>query len=96
MGAAKQLMWEREGREAIARKIAIESRALAVCEVCDIATDQMDPDALQLAYRIANRKITEGDPLVDVFDGNRRALTDLIKEVVESTGEECACVGRDD
>jgi len=50
--------------------------------------NQYDDDALTLAYKIANKRISDGD--IDLPDDvSRKDFTDLIKEVVSESATNC-------
>lgn len=90
MGGVKDLMQRDEDKRGIALSIAIEAGVLQLCPGHDVPIDR-GADR-QPAYMLANRLITDGDPRVALFNGERRQLTDLIKAVCDNTGTTCyAC-----
>lgn len=87
MGGAKRLAEIEEDKRRIAVEIAVEAGELRRCEGHDYALDAGGDGTA--AYKLANALITRGDPLVAIFQGNRRALTDLIREVLSDHGSHC-------
>ena len=90
MSQAKRMLDEQEEKKDAATEIAVKTGLLKKCDVCSDITQELGVDQAQ-AYRYANSLITKNDPLVAVFQGNRRELTDLIKDVVDGCGTECYC-----
>jgi len=90
MGMMKHIMEENEEKRFIARGIAEEAGAIKECEYHPgTFIDQYDSQALETAYKIANKRFTgKTDDSVSLFK-TRRELTDTIKEVVEETGDYC-------
>ena len=82
--------WEEEAfededdvlREA-AEEIAIRARILKRCPLHEEIVHATGQDNYEVAYRIANKLVTEEDSLVAPFEGNRRKLTDLIKSICD-------------
>jgi hypothetical protein len=90
MGAAKEMMLQREGMTGIAEEVAIAAGLGERCEMhSDVfMSDFPDEDLLVEAYKIANARITKGEiGLPSMMD--RRDFTDLIKEVVEQAPDFC-------
>ena len=71
-----------------ARKIAIEAGALIPCPSCGIAHRRTEVDPAE-GYKFANLKFSQG-LYRDVFP-DRRAMTDAVKEVIESALTACEC-----
>jgi hypothetical protein len=69
-------------------EIAIRAGVLARCEIDqDVVPGSLDDEA---AYKLGNYLITQDDPSVAVFGGDRRAMTDAIKFVIgEHSMAEC-------
>jgi len=86
-------MEELETRHEIAVAIARRVGLLEHCDTCDDVYDPLEGN-FDDAYMLANHLITKGDPLVEAFRGDRRALTDAIKDVTQNYGEECYCAQR--
>jgi hypothetical protein len=89
MGFQKELAIRMEELRGVAIEIAKEAGAVEECVMhSDILLDQYDDDALTLAYKIANKCISDGD--IDLPDDvSRKDFTDLIKEVVSGSGMDC-------
>jgi hypothetical protein len=89
MGAQKELAIRLDELRDVAADIAKEAGAVEECAMhSDILLDQYDDDALTLAYKIANKRISDGD--IDLPNGvSRKDFTDLIKEVVSESGTDC-------
>jgi hypothetical protein len=85
MGAVKRMMEELETKRAAAGKIALDAGVLKNCEFHDYLFEG-DSD-IEAAYRLGNHRFSAGS-LEDVFE-NRRDMTDIIKEVVQDSPDEC-------
>jgi hypothetical protein len=73
----------------IATEIALRA---GILQRCDAHTDTIlgtDETDFTIAYRLGNALMTQGDPLVAIFRGDRREMTDNIKAAIESSGEGC-------
>ncbi len=90
MSLAKRLMEELETRNEIAVAIALRVGLLEHCDTCDDVYDPLEGN-FDDAYRLANHLVSKCDPLVEVFKGDRRALTDAIKDVTQNYGQDCHC-----
>ena len=90
MGGAKRMFEEHQDKEAVATDIALQAEVLQRCTAHEtLMYDGADPEP---AYRLANAMITRNDPRVAVIGGQRRELTDYIKELTEECGDTCyAC-----
>jgi len=98
MGISKRRLEEEEYKESIARAIALESGAIKECEFHPgTYIDQSGPDTQITAYKIANSRFTRGDEeIIDSFE-SRTELTDMIKGVIDESGDECySCKKMDD
>lgn len=90
MGMMKRRLEEEEQKRSIAEGIAREARAIRECELHPgTFIDQYNPEALVLAYRIANKRFSEGDETITDHFETRQELTDMIKAVVGESGDEC-------
>lgn len=94
MGAAKQDMLEREDELRVVEEIAVRAGLLKRCPFHGEVYDPLNWD-YESAYRLGNSLITKGDELVDLFDGNRREMTDLIKDLCSEYGDSCGACGAD-
>ena len=96
MGTAKDKMMEDDDKRQVAYEIAVRVGLLERCEDHGYYTDPLNDEALEDAYRLANSLISSEDPLVVIFHGNRRELTDFIKDIRSNVGESCpGCDARD-
>ena len=88
MGAMKHWMMERDALRVVAMDIAAITGAVKRCPHHGTAIDQYNDDGLQGAYRLANKKISNGE--IDLPDGfSRRDFTDIIKQEVEMSAMDC-------
>ncbi|MBD3311631.1 MAG: hypothetical protein GF349_04005 [Candidatus Magasanikbacteria bacterium] len=93
MSRAKDLLDIQFAEQDIVEEIAIMAGILTRCEMCDdvVWLDDSE-DNYRLAYKIANKMVTEGEIGPKYFNGNRRTLTDAIKEVQGSLYCHCEIV----
>jgi hypothetical protein len=91
MGYLKSLEIEREAQWGAAQEIALRAGVLTRCDVCEDITNDGDGEEIESAYKLGNYLITQNDPLVDLFKGDRRLMTDTIQAVVDDHGESCYC-----
>ena len=89
MGAVKHYKAMMDDLRAEAEGVAVAAKAVKPCKRHeDVLLDQYDPAALDLAYRIANSRISKGE--IKLPAGFKREdFTDLVKDVVNSSGDEC-------
>lgn len=89
MGFQKELLIRMDELREVAIDIAKEAGAVEECVGHpDILLDQYDDDALTLAYKIANKRVSDGD--IDLPDEvSRKGFTVIIKEVVAESGTNC-------
>jgi len=90
MGVAKRMLDDQKCMDDAATEILKRARAIIWCEDCDAFVDNFDPDALIRAYKIANDMITRNHKLVVVFNGDRKALIELIDSVYADV-DSCRC-----
>jgi hypothetical protein len=88
VGRAKEKASEDEAKREVAIEIGVRVGLLLRCEDHHYVMDNLQ-DNFEDAYRLANSLITQNDPLVAIFNGNRRELTDLIKTITHDFGESC-------
>ena len=88
MGQAKHQQMEQEDKYQVAQQVAVQAGILSECEMHDIIYDG-GTDSYEDAYKLANTLISQDDPLVVIFNGNRRELTDLLKDIKSEFGENC-------
>lgn len=89
MGFQKELAIRKEELREVALRIAMEAGAVRQCVAHpDVILDQYDDDARIVAYKIANKRMSNGD--IDLPDGmSPRDFTDLIKDVVSKSATDC-------
>jgi hypothetical protein len=88
MGAMKQWMMDRDVLRCIAIDVAAATGAVKRCPFHGTPIDQYDDDSLQGAYRLANKKISDGE--IELPDGfSRRDFTDIIKSEVKFSAVNC-------
>ena len=88
---SKEMLEDEEHKNNVARTVLLKEGAIKECEYCSDYKDNFDYEALTNAYKIGNSMITKKDELVDVFVGDRKALSDRIKSVYSDTNWECHC-----
>ncbi len=88
MGRAKDEMIRDQGRLAAAVEIAIQSGLLKRCPYHDYFYFAGEYD-YTAAYKLGNHLMSHNDPLTEIFEGDRHAMTDKIKEAIDSAGEGC-------
>lgn len=89
MGMAKRLQIEGWEKDAVASRLAIQAKVLGVCPMHEdqvISNGEFD---YAEAYKLGNHAMSHDDPMVELFDGNRRDLTDRIKEVCDTAPDRC-------
>lgn len=89
MGATKRILEADENKKQVAVEIAVR---VGLLERCEFHTDEVfDPleNNNEDAYKLANSLITDKHPLVAIFDGDRRELTDLLNEIQNDFADEC-------
>jgi hypothetical protein len=69
----------------VAKQIAIDAGALAVCTYHDIAYD--NGGEIESAYKLANARYTAGK--YDDVSGDRREMTDAIQHAVGESADSC-------
>lgn len=88
MGQAKHYMEDQEAKYAVAVEVAIQAGFLERCEIHDEVYNACGVD-IDHAYRKGNTLISNKDPLVEIFNGNRRELRDILKEISTEYDEVC-------
>jgi len=95
MGASKERMQKLEDKNEVAEAIAVRVGLLEKCEDHGELFDPLNHNH-EDAYKLANHLITKNDPLVDIFEGNRRDLMDRLKDICSGKGTSCGwCDARD-
>jgi len=96
MGLTKEHLMNQEAKREVAEEIAIRVNLLERCDDHNYVFDPLNCN-YEDAYKLANSLITNGDPLVDIFNGDRQELTDLIKDICDEYGRSCpGCDARND
>lgn len=90
MSAIKRLQEENEQKRQVAIDIATQVGLLTTCDYHDDEVYDPGENNYDEAYKLANSLITKKDPLVAVFEGNRKELADLIKDITNEFGDECS------
>ncbi len=90
MSSVKRGLAEQDTQHEVAVVIALRVGLLVQCETCDDIYDPLENNHDD-AYKLANSLITAGDPIVDKFATDRRALTDLLKDITVVFGQDCKC-----
>jgi hypothetical protein len=78
---SSQYLTQQDAKHAIAVQIALEVGLLKKCEQHGSVYDAMNDFAMEDAFRYAESLITRNDPLVAIFEGNRRRLHRAVEEV---------------
>ena len=89
MGMAEEIGMAQDEKHAVAVQIALEVGLLEKCEVHGCVYDAMNDFVLDDAFRCGEELITRGDPLVAVFQGNRRRLRHAIEDVRSGMPNSC-------
>jgi hypothetical protein len=89
MGSQKDEMMKTNDKREVAREIAARVGLLKKCETHEYYIDPLNDEAFESAYRLANSLISNNDPLVSIFRGDRHELTDFIKDVRSDVGLSC-------
>jgi len=90
MSATKDQLATQEQMQEAATEVAIRAGLLERCEYCEEVYDPMTND-VEAAYKLGNYLITNNDAVVDVFEGDRRTLTDYLKDITTNYGDTCHC-----
>ena len=89
MGAAEETGMEQDEKQAVAVQIALEVGLLEKCEVHGCVYDAMNDFVLEDAFRCGEELITQNDPSVAVFQGNRKRLRHAIEDVRSGMPNSC-------
>ena len=81
MMTASDIATEQEEQRAVAIQIAVDVGLLKRCQKHGSVYDAMDDFALADAERYGSTLMAENDPVVAVFQGNRRRMKRAIDEV---------------
>jgi hypothetical protein len=80
---------EQDERHAAAVQIALEVGLLEKCDVHGCVYDSMNDFVLDDAFRCGEELITQNDPSVAVFQGNRKRLRHAIEDVRSGMPNSC-------
>lgn len=83
-------MMDDKCKREVAYEIAVRVGLLEKCPDHGNYIDPLNDGALEDAYKLANSLISSDDPLVAGFHGNRRKLTDILKNIRSSAGFSCS------
>jgi len=89
MAETRETGTEQDERHAAAVQIALEVGLLEKCEVHGCVYDAMNDFVLDDAFRCGEELITQNDPSVAVFQGNRRRLRHAIEDVRSGMPNSC-------
>jgi hypothetical protein len=89
MGVSKTLAMELYELRCLAQGIALKAGALHECPLHDdILVDQYNPDAVTLACKIADQRISAGK--IELPDGvSRKEFIDLVKRAAAESAMDC-------
>lgn len=75
-------------KKEVAKVIACRVGLLKKCQLHEEFFDSQENN-LESAYKIANFLVTNKDPLVEIFNGDRRNITDLLSCICDEHGSSC-------
>ena len=82
-------MDQSKSKQTVALEIALQTGYLKECEICpEIYNPEEDPTD---TYKLANTLLTNDAPIVRIFKGNRKQLTDILKNLPNDYPFECQC-----
>jgi len=81
MAETRETGTEQDERHVAAVQIGLEVGLLEKCEVHGCVYDAMNDFVLDDAFRCGEELVTQNDPAVAVFQGNRRRLRHAIEDV---------------
>lgn len=89
MGRAKQLMMEQDALRADAAELLKETGAIRECPAHeDILLDEYDPDAVERACKLAEKRIESGEFRLPEW-ASTSDVFETIREVARETADEC-------
>ncbi len=87
------MLAEQQNFDNAVEEIAIRAGCLTRCVACGQVYDTGED--ITAAYKFGNHLITQNDPLVAVFGGDRKAMTDAIENIQSEYAGECTyCCGK--
>jgi uncharacterized protein (DUF983 family) len=89
MATLRETGTEQDEKQAAAVQIALEVGLLEKCEVHGCVYDAMNDFVLEDAFRCGEELITQNDPSVAAFQGNRKRLRHAIEEVRSGMPNSC-------
>jgi hypothetical protein len=87
--SSRDLGTEQDERHAVAVQIALEVGLVEKCKVHGCVYDAMNDFVLDDAFRCGEQLLANSDPLVAVFQGNRRRLHHAIEDVRSGMPNSC-------
>ena len=81
MSMLAETITDQDPRHAVAVKIALEVGLLEQCREHGCVYDAMNDFALDDAFRCGDSLVAENDPLVAVFEGNRKRLRHALEDI---------------
>ncbi|MBN1394516.1 MAG: hypothetical protein JW959_05800 [Pirellulales bacterium] len=81
MDTTKEIGTEQDAKRAVAMEIALKVGLLEKCEEHGCVYDAMNDFALEDAFRFADALMSQNDPSVDVFVGNRKRMRHAIENI---------------
>ena len=89
-GMMKRLMELQQVRRDTATDVAVRADVLKRCEFCEDVYDPLNFDPSP-AYMLANHLFSTDHRISELFDGNRKMMTDEIQQAILETPEDCYC-----
>jgi hypothetical protein len=89
MGTTREIGTEQDEKHEAAVQIALEVGLLEKCETHGCIYDAMNDFALDDAIRCGEELITQNDPAVATFQGNRKRLRHAIEDVRSGMPNSC-------
>jgi len=90
MSWATEVLLQHESRISVATDLSLLTGLLRRCEICGAIFDPLEWRFVE-AYKAGNALISNHAPEVEVFGGDRRAMTDAIKQAVDEAPTSCRC-----
>ena len=91
MGLFDFLSSEARQKDRIAKTFALEAGLIAECPVCRGLTDRLDDRPLATLEQLIDQAFDQQDARVAVFQGDRKALRDLVHRIREELPYQCLC-----
>lgn len=88
MGQVKRCL---EQKRQSVENILVRSKIFKKCTICGQVIDDSISNDLTPGYKLGNYLISQGDSLVEVFEGNRQELSDFLLRMFKDTSDICFC-----